>query len=261
MVAAALTLSRGFSDRVTDLLDRLDYRLIETDHEREQIFRLRYDAYLREGAIAPNFIKKLSDRFDDAENAWTFGLHVDGKIVSSIRICVSSSEHPMTPAVEAFSDLLGPEIERGKIIIDSNRFVADAKVARSFPELPYLTVRLAYLASVYFDADTGTATARREHQAFYKRVFGCKPISEPRPYPTVTKPLLLMVVDCRSESAHQKILARYPYFRSTFFERRMLFERPVLPRRTAAMLQAKLPSANVNEGAEAATAAISIRGR
>jgi hypothetical protein len=189
MVATALALSRGFSDRVTDLLDRLDYRLIETDHEREQIFRLRYEAYLREGAIAPGFIKKLSDRFDDAENAWTFGLHVEDKIVSSIRICVSSPEHPLTPAVDAFPDLLEPELERGKIIIDSNRFVADGKMARLFPELPYLTVRLAYLAAIYFDADIGTATARREHQAFYKRVFGCKPVSEPRPYPTLTKPL------------------------------------------------------------------------
>ena len=247
MVVTALKLARGFSDRATDLLDRLDYRLIETDHEREQIFRLRYEAYLREGAIAPNFIKKLSDRFDDAENAWTFGLHVDGKIVSSIRICVSSPEHPMTPAVEAFSDLLGPEIERGKIIVDPNRFVAATKAARTFPELPYLTVRLAYLASIYFNADIGTATARCEHHAFYKRVFGCKPVSEPRPYPTVTKPLLLMIVGCRSESAHQKILARYPYFCSTFFERRMLFERaPHMPRSTAEMLRTKLPAANVN---------------
>jgi len=261
MGETALALARGFSDRVTDLLDRLDYRLIETDHEREQIFRLRYEAYLREGAIAPNFIKQLSDRFDDAENAWTFGLHVDGRIVSSIRICVSTPAQPMTPAVEAFPDILGPQVDRGKIIIDSNRFVTNTKVGRAFPELPYLTVRLAYLAAAYFDADLGTATARCEHQAFYKRVFGCKPVSEPRPYPTVTKPLLLMLVDCRSKAGHQQVIARSPYFRSTFFERRMLFERPVLPRRTAAMLQAKLPSANINEATEPVEPVASIGGR
>jgi hypothetical protein len=253
MVATAHAAARGFSDRVTDLLDRLDYRLIETDHEREQIFRLRYEAYLREGAIAPNFIKKLSDRFDDAENSWTFGLHIDGNILSSIRICVSSPEHPITPAVEAFPDFLEREVERGKIIIDPNRFVADAAAARAFPELPYLTVRLAYLANTYFDGDIGTATARREHQAFYRRVFGCRPVSEPRPYPTVTKPLILMTVDCRSVAGHRKVLAQYPYFRSTFFERRMLFERSsFLPRRTAEMLRAKLPSANVDEATEPA---------
>jgi len=245
MGATALKLARGFSDRATDLLDRLDYRRIETDDEREQIFRLRYEAYLREGAITPNFTKKLYDRFDDAENSWTFGLHVEDRIVSSIRICISSPAHPIVPALEVFPDLLEPEIARGKIIMDSNRFVADANIARAFPELPYISVRLAYVASAYFDADIGTATARREHQAFYRRVFGLKPVCEPRPYPTVTKPLSLMMVDCRS--VRQKILIRYPYFRSTFFERRMLFERALhVPRSTAEMLQTKLPAANVN---------------
>jgi hypothetical protein len=252
MVATALKLAPGFSDRVTDLLDRLDYRLIETDGEREQVFRLRYEAYLREGAIAPNFIKKIFDRFDDAENSWTFGIHIDGKIVSSIRICVSSPAQPMTPAVDAFPDFLGPEVERGKTIIDCNRFVADAAVARAFPGLPHLTVRPGFLACPYFDAEVVTATVRREHQAFYKRVFGFAQVCEPRPYPTVTKPLSLMMVNYHS--VREKILAR-PYYRSTFFERRMLFERaPRVPRTTAEMLRAKLPAANVDaneiEGAD-----------
>jgi len=244
MRATALKLARGFSDRATDLLDRLDYRLIETDHEREQIFRLRYEAYLREGAIAPNFTRKLYDRFDDAENSWTFGLHIDGTIVSSVRICVSTPAQPLTPAVEAFPDILGPKIEHGKIIVDPNRFVVAAKAARAFPELPYLTVRLGFIACPYFGADIATASVRPEHQAFYKRIFGLKPMCEPRSYPTVTKPLSLMMVDYLS--VREKILAR-PYFRSTFFERRMLFERaPHMPRSTAEMLRTKLPAANVN---------------
>jgi hypothetical protein len=151
--------------------------------------------------------------------------------------------------VEAFPDILGPEIERGKIIVDPNRFVSAPKAARTFPELPYLTVRLGFIACPYFGADIATASVRREHQAFYKRLFGLKPMCGPRPYPTVTKPLSLMMVDYHA--VRDKILAR-PYFRSTFFERRMLFERPFLPRRTAAMLQAKLPTANINDAREQA---------
>jgi len=244
MSAAALKSAPGFSDRVVDLLDRLDYRLIETDDEREQIFRIRYEAYLREDAIAANFTKKIFDRFDDAVNSWTFGIHIDGKIVSSIRICVSSPAQPMTPAVDAFPDFLEPEVERGKTIIDCNRFVADAAVARAFPGLPHLTVRPGFLACPYFDAEVVTATVRREHQAFYKRVFGFAQVCEPRPYPTVTKPLSLMMVNYHL--VREKILAR-PYYRSTFFERRMLFERaPHMPRSTAEMLRTKLPAANVN---------------
>jgi N-acyl-L-homoserine lactone synthetase len=245
MVATALSATKGFTERVTDLLDRLDYRLIETSDEREQVFRLRYDAYLREGAIAPNFSKKITDHFDDADNSWTFGVHIDGNIVSSMRVCVSSPAQPMTPAVDAFPDVLEPELKRGVTIIDCNRFVTDAQAARTFPGLAYLTVRPGFLACPFFEAEVVTASVRREHQAFYKRVFGFSPACEPRPYPTVTKPLSLMTVNYHAVRA--MILGR-PYYRSTFFERRMLFERaPRVPRPTAEMLRAKLPAANINE--------------
>jgi hypothetical protein len=231
----------------------VDYKLVESDEDREQVFRLRYRAYLREGAIIPSFTKKLSDDFDDAGNTWTFGLYIDGRLVSSLRICVSSPAHPMTPAVEAFPDVLGLEVERERIIVDPNRFVADPEATRRYPELPYLTTRLSFVSSGYFDADIATATVRREHQAFYRRVFQYSTVCEPRPYPSLVKPLSLMTVHCRSVRA--KILHRYPYFHSTLFERRMLFDR-ILPPRTATMLKAKLPSANANEVPIANNAAI-----
>ena len=211
MVATALAVSKGFTDRVVDLLDRLDYRLIDTDDEKEQVFRLRYDAYLREGAIKPNFTKKLYDHFDDAENSWTFGVHIDGKIVSSMRVCVSSPAQPMTPAVDAFGEVLESELKRGTTIIDCNRFVTDAEAARIFPGLAYLTVRPGFLACPFFKAEIVTATVRKEHQAFYKRVFGFTQVCEPRPYPTVTKPLSLMTVNYHS--VREMILGR-PYYLS-----------------------------------------------
>jgi hypothetical protein len=248
MGAPVLSSMHGYADRASALLDRIDCRLADTYEEKEQIFRLRYEAYLREGAITPNGEQMLWDRFDEADNCWTFGLHIDNKIASSVRICISFPDEPLTPAVEAFPDFLEPEIANGKSVMDTNRFVADAELARIYPELPYLTVRLAYMASAYFDTDYAIATARREHQAFYKRVFGMKVVCEPRAYPTLTKPLSLMLVDCHSYRA--KVVARYPYFRSTFFERRMLFEQSSSPR-AAAMLKRKLPSANANEAAGA----------
>ena len=51
----------GFSESVALLLDRMDVRRAETAEERENIYRLRYQAYLREGAISPNHTKTFSD--------------------------------------------------------------------------------------------------------------------------------------------------------------------------------------------------------
>jgi hypothetical protein len=214
----------NFSERVVQLLERVDYRRVEDSDGREAVYRLRYDAYRRERAIEPNFTKRFTDDFDDMANAWLFGVYVEGELASSFRLHVSSPQSPDIPATHVFPDILGSLVEDKKIIVDPTRFVADAGAARRYPELPYATVRIAAMACEYFNADFVLATVRSEHQAFYKRVFGCRPVCPPRPYPTLTKPICLMMVDHHAE--RDNIARRYPFFRSTLFEKRMLFERP-----------------------------------
>lgn len=225
--AVALTSAPSFAERGFDLLERIDYRRADSDEEKEAIYRLRYQAYLREGAIAPNSLNELSDRYDDMPNAWTFGVYVDQKLASSIRVCVGSPTYPLTPATNVFSDVLLPEVTDGKVVVDPNRFVTDPEATQILPELPYLTVRLGFVACGYFNADIGAATPRIEHEAFYKRVFRMGVTSPPRVFPTLTKAHSLMSV--HYPSVREKILWRYPFFRSTFFERRMLFERNYAP--------------------------------
>jgi hypothetical protein len=222
MASADRSASR-FLARGAELLDRTDYRLAETEADKEAIYRLRYRAYLHEGAIEPRIDRRLSDRFDNLPNSWTFGVYIDGLLASSIRISLATQENPETPAVDAFRDLLEPELAQGKVIVDPNRFVADPLRKDKFAELPYLTVRLGYVACAYFNADIGTATVRQEHQAFYRRVFLQEALCAPRPYPSLTKPLCLMAADYMS--VRERIFERYPCFRSSHFERRMLFER------------------------------------
>ena len=213
----------GPLQRQFDLLDQVEYRLAESEVEKEEIYNLRYRAYANEGAIEPRADQRLTDRFDELPNSWIFGIYLGGELTSSVRISVATPEYSDTPAVDAFSDLLGPELARGKVIVDPNRFVADPVRRTKYPELPYLTVRLGYLACGYFNADIGTATVRAEHRAFYRRLFLQKPLCEPRPYPTLTKPLCLMAADYRA--VRDAVFARFPLMRSTARERQMLFER------------------------------------
>src|SRR5579871_4905810 len=145
-------------ERGRQLLNQVDYRLVETRAEREQIYRLRYRAYLQEGAIEPRADQRLTDRFDDLPNTFIFGVYFDGELASSIRISVATPENPISPSVDAFSDVLQPELAKGKIIVDPTRFVADPSRAKRDRELPYLTVRLGYVACAHFNADLGLAT-------------------------------------------------------------------------------------------------------
>jgi N-acyl-L-homoserine lactone synthetase len=203
------------------LLERVDYRKAETAEEREAIFRLRYAAYLREGAIPANPEKRFCDALDETDNALIFGVHIDGELASSIRLHVATRAHPHLPALNVFSDMLAPVIAAGRTVIDPTRFVADRAASRRHPELCYVTTRLAWLASEYFAANMLLATVRVEHQAFYRRVFGHRVICDAREYPSLTKPISLMALDY--PTARYRVLQRNPFFRSSLFERRMLF--------------------------------------
>jgi hypothetical protein len=131
--------------------------------------------------------------------------------------------HPLSPSVDVFKDYLQPEVDRRKVMVDPTRFVADPDLAGRFPELPYITLRLCFVACSFFNADLGLATVRAEHRSFYRRLFDHQPLSPPRRYPGLVKPICLMAVDF--PASREKVFARYPYLRSSYFERRMLFER------------------------------------
>lgn len=211
-------------DRVQRLVEKADYRRADTAQERDAIYRLRYDAYIAEGAISPNESRSFSDALDEDSNAHTFGVYVDDELVSSIRLHVATPQHPHLPAMNVFADLLAPELAAGKVIVDPTRFVADKEASRRYPELCYVTTRLGWLAGEYFAARYILATVRAEHQAFYRRTYGHKVICDPRHYPSLTKPISLMALDFPLH--RDRVIARYPFLRSSTFERRMLFSKP-----------------------------------
>ena len=214
--------------RGAGLFDRIDCRLLETPAEKDSVFLMRYEAYRHAGLIPPSESLRVSDRYDDAPNAWIFGIYVDGELCSSLRLHVLTSEWRSSFSTELFGDVLHPRLDRGEVFVDPARFAADPEKGQRFPELPYLTVRLAYLACDYFNANTGLALVRPDHQAFYRRVFFSETIAEPRLFPSFSgsRKVALMASDFRT--VREKVLTRFPIMRSSAFERRMLFDRRAL---------------------------------
>jgi hypothetical protein len=185
---------------------------------------MRYRAYLHGGLISPSESRRIIDCYDDAPNAWIFGIYLDGELCSSLRLHVLTSEKRMSYSTELFGDVLHNRLDRGEVFIDPARFAADPEKARQFPELPYVALRLAYLACDHFNADTGLAMVRTDHQEFYRRVFLHETITEPRAFPGWhSKKVVLMASDFRT--LRERVLARFPIMRSSAAERQMLFQR------------------------------------
>jgi hypothetical protein len=214
----------NLNERVAELMRKVEYRQVLGSTEREDVYRLRYEAYLREGAIVPNVARRLYDSFDESENGTIFGIHIGGHLAGSIRIHVISRRFPTSPAMQVFGDYLMPLVEQGLTVIDSNRFVADYEASRRWPELPYIMVRIPYMAPSFHNADISTATVRAEHMAFYRKIFLCKPVCPPRPYPGLMKPLGLMTGEYQRSKI--SIEAKYPFFAFSTAELQLVFEPP-----------------------------------
>jgi hypothetical protein len=235
-----------FSERVLRLLERVEYRRAETQEDKDAIFRLRHDAYMREGAIAPHPSGRFFDPFDEASNVWIIGMFIDGELASSIRLHVADRENAPLPAYTVFPDILGPRLRRGEVIVDPTRFVTRLDFSRRFHEMPYLTVRPGWMAGEFFKADYILATIRTEHQGYYRRVFGHETWCAARDYPTLKKPIACMGLDYFE--MRDRVEQRYPFYQSSAAERATLFCRssnPLAGRETTA----------VNWGAEASVEA------
>lgn len=215
------------ADKTLDLLSNVDYRIARSDDDREAVFRLRYEAYMREGAINPNISRIFSDDYDDSPSSWIFGVYLDDELAGSVRIHLADHPNALCPSLNTFPDVLLPALDAGGVIVDSTRFVVNTELSQRFRAdgargLAYVTLRLCWMAVEHFQATHFLAAVRSEHQAFYKRTFGHKLMCPARPYAMLKSPIALMSVSYVEAAA--SVYERYPFFRSNAFERRMLFE-------------------------------------
>lgn len=216
-----------FTERLTGYLQDADYRVASSQTEREALFNLRYTCYRREETIAENPQRSFSDDYDKMDNCWLFGVYLDEMLVSSIRFHIISPSAPRGPAYDVFPDIVRPMIAAGQTVVDPTRLVVDRNMTEIYPELPYVTIRAAFMAAEFFEAEYMLATVRKEHQAFYKRLFGFKELCAPRPYPMLLKPISLLAANMPLQ--RDTVVSKYPIFLSSYTERRMLFEQENQP--------------------------------
>lgn len=213
--------SSRFATTLIDLLDQVRYRRVSVEQQFDPVYRLRYEAYRREDFIPFNSQQVTHDEFDALDNCYCFGVHIDGRLVSSLRFHVVTPEQPHSPCMSVWPDVLEPMLEAGKSFIDPGRFTADLDASLAYPALPYLTLRLAAMACEYFPVRYCMSAVRPEHTAFYKRIFGARPLGEQRVYANLAFPMQLYAAEV--PAIRDRVADRYPFFMSTPREREALF--------------------------------------
>ena len=224
-VATADTEHSAFARNVFALLERTEYRRCESGEDLESISRLRYAAYRLNDLVPENADRMVMDEFDSLPNCHRFGVYVDGHLASTIRLHVVSAATPESPSTSVYPDILRPRLAAGERFIDPSRFAADPEWSRLYPQLPYLTLRLAGMACFHFDAPYCISMIREDHAAFYKRVYKSRPIGDARPYEGVINcSALLYQADVLA--IQDETFARFPFFWSSKVEQRLMFGRP-----------------------------------
>lgn len=210
-----------FAVTLIDLLDRVQYRRVSLDEQFDPVYRLRYEAYRREEFVPINSQRVTRDDYDNAANCYSFGVYIDGTLVSSIRFHHVTPADPTSPGRSVWPEVLGPILAHGDSYIDPSRFTADHEASLAFPALPYLTLRIIAMACEHFEARYCISSVRPEHAAFYKRIFGSKQLGDERYFAELTFPMCLYAAEV--PMIRDRVADRYPFFMSTAEERENLF--------------------------------------
>lgn len=212
------------------LLEHVEYRLITGGEDLEAIYRLRYRSYLRSGMCGPIASGMFEDRWDNLPNSFRFGVYCYDQLVSTLRLHYISSENPYSPSVDAYPEILTERLARGETFIDGTRFATDPDSAPAPGALPFLTLRLGMVASCYFGQTSVLTPVKVEHSAFYTRFFHAEQRTEGKVFPGVLAPIALFEIP--SGENMRLTLERFPFFKSTPMEQRLMFANPAINRLT-----------------------------
>jgi hypothetical protein len=214
-----------FARNVTAMLERTEYRRCDKGEDLEDVYRLRYKSYRSNDMVPDDENHLIHDELDETPNAFRFGVYIDQVLVSTLRIHHLTQAMPWSPSMKAFGDIVEPMLAEGQTFICPSRFASDPDWSRVYPQIPYLTLRLAGMACLHFQAPYCLSTIREDHAGFYRRIFRAEQIGEARSYPGVYNKVVLYRADVNA--IRELSFRRFPFFQSTPMERRMMFGRPL----------------------------------
>jgi hypothetical protein len=172
-------------------------RLALDPQTRRDAYRLRYDSYLASGFIEQNETRQFRDIYDDLPNCETIVLYDQTGPVASVRTCsLAFGSRQRSPAMDTYPEQVTALLRAqaatglGGRGIETTRLVR-SPAAENNQGLVFLLYRLAGYIGMMAHTQVLLACVRPNHAPFYRRL-GYEPATEPRPYPGLSCPMLLM---------------------------------------------------------------------
>jgi hypothetical protein len=187
-------------------------RLALDAETRLDAYRLRYDAYLSQGFIAPNVTGMFVDEYDGLPNTLTMVIYLEDRPVGSVRTCsLSLGSGQRSAAVDVYPDAVVRLLREnrnpgfGQRGLEVNRMVR-SPACENNQGLVFLLYRMAGYIAMTTHTQIIFACVRINHVPLYRRL-GYQEAAEPRSYPGLSCPMQLLY--CTRET-YDDIRAAYP---------------------------------------------------
>ena len=154
--------------------------IAESAEIRDQVYKLRYCCYSRKGSIDPRPDRRFSDDFDRTANHFSFLVRSGSQALATVRISVVKPSLGWTesPACKVFGDHPALASVSRESFVEASRLCFGQQARRDL--FIGLLGNMAALAEFY-EAQWLIACPRMEHAPLYQRLFGFRPLAEPRP--------------------------------------------------------------------------------
>jgi hypothetical protein len=207
-----------------DFLDDVSYRLMVTENDLDQVFRMRHDAYKAANHIMGNETGIWTDEADTCPSASLVGVYVDGDLAASVRLHRLTNLDAQSTAVAVFPGELQEKFEQGFTCSDTNRLSCDIGFLKKFKALPLATIRVTGLHAFHFGCSYALAAVRNQHEPFYKRVLGAKRCNEGDGVLFQGTTMVLNLLAASMDDMRYRCYTSQQYFLSTKEERSALFD-------------------------------------
>lgn len=219
-----------FDESILSLMDTVTCARLADPAELEAVYRMRHAAYVRSGMIDVHGGSggSWSDPYDRSPGCMNMAVYVDGDLAGAIRLHHVTPSNPDCPSIGHMGDAISGWLDSGLTLVDCSRF-AHGSVDRRHRLLPYVTLRIAALATLHFRADYSINLVQQRHAAFYERHFHAERAAvghthfNGAEFPVVLLRSSLRLLASTAPSTRSYLL-------STRREREALFDDPACPR-------------------------------
>ena len=155
------------------------YRGEHNTTTQQQIYALRYQAYLGKNSINPNDKKLFSDRYDNAENCHSHIEYIGEQPAGSIRACIYDPARPALdiPAMENYGEEIACALGHDKIVVEANKYSVHPEFQCRSMALKVALYSYILRVALEVRADFVIGAVRLDQCGFYRRM-GFSPVSD-----------------------------------------------------------------------------------